>query len=132
MFFKSIKEINRLMTYPKFWFSKFKKFVSSGQSLGGKFASSGQSLGSYNSRRYRWILRNYDVLKRKILEFCWDNKIKKNEMELKMYSVLNTLSEYTYFYMSKNITSYIFLLVFKIVESLQCILNSRKLISILF
>ena len=77
MFFKSIKEINRLMTYPKFWFSKFKKFVSSGQSLGGKFASSGQSLGSYNSRRYRWILRNYDVLKRKILEFCWDNKIKK-------------------------------------------------------
>ena len=38
-----------------------------------------------------------------------------------MYSVLNTLSEYTYFCISKNITSYTFLLVFKIVESLQCI-----------
>ena len=40
-----------------------------------------------------------------------------------MYSVWNTLSEYTYFYISKNITSYTFLLVFKIVESLQCILT---------
>ena len=40
-----------------------------------------------------------------------------------MYSVLNTLSEYTYVYISKNITSYTFLLVFKIVESLQCILK---------
>ena len=38
-----------------------------------------------------------------------------------MYSVLNTLSEYTYLYISKHITSYTFLLVFKIVESLQCI-----------
>ena len=30
-----------------------------------------------------------------------------------MYGVLNTLSEYTHFYISKNITSYTFLLVFK-------------------
>ena len=30
---------------------------------------------------------------------------------------------YTYFYTSKNITLYTFLLVFKIVESFQCILN---------
>ena len=35
-----------------------------------------------------------------------------------MYSVLNNLSEYVYFYLSKNL-----LLVFKIVERLQCILN---------
>ena len=35
-----------------------------------------------------------------------------------MYGVLNTLSEYKYFYMSKNITSYTFYLAFKIVESL--------------
>ena len=41
-----------------------------------------------------------------------------------MYSVLNTLSEYTYSYISKNITLYTFLLVFKIVESVQCILKS--------
>ena len=42
-----------------------------------------------------------------------------------MYSGLNTPSEYTYiyFYISKNITSYTFLLDFKITESLQCILK---------
>ena len=40
-----------------------------------------------------------------------------------MYSVLNTLSEYTYFYISKSITSYTFLYVFKIVQSLQYILK---------
>ena len=38
---------------------------------------------------------------------------------------MNTPSEYKYFYISKNVTSYTFLLVFKIVESLQCI-NSLK------
>ena len=43
---------------------------------------------------------------------------------MSMYSVLNTLSEYTYIYISKNISSYIFWLIFKIVESLQCILNA--------
>ena len=43
-----------------------------------------------------------------------------------MYSVLNTLLEYTYCYMSKNITSYTFWLVFKIVESLQCILKPNN------
>ena len=41
-----------------------------------------------------------------------------------MYSALNTLPEYTYFCISKSITSDTFLLVFKIVESLQCILNT--------
>ena len=43
-----------------------------------------------------------------------------------MYNVMNTLSEYTYFYISKNITSCTFLLVFKIVENLQCIVNIRS------
>ena len=32
---------------------------------------------------------------------------------ISMYSVINTLSEYTYFYVSKNITSYIFCLFLK-------------------
>ena len=41
-----------------------------------------------------------------------------------MYSVLNILSEYTCFYVSEDITSYTFWLAFKIVESLQCILNA--------
>ena len=40
-----------------------------------------------------------------------------------MYSVLNTISEYTYFYISKNIASYPFLLAFKIDDSLQCFRN---------
>ena len=42
---------------------------------------------------------------------------------ISVYSVLNTLLEYTYFYISKNITSYTFLLVFKIFESLRSILK---------
>ena len=36
---------------------------------------------------------------------------------------MNTLSKYTYCYMSKIITPYTFLLVFKITESLPCILK---------
>ena len=49
---------------------------------------------------------------------------------ISMYSALNALLEYTYFYLSKNITSCTFvhaLLVFKIVESLQCILKKQRL-----
>ena len=42
-----------------------------------------------------------------------------------MYSVLNNLSEYTYSYIDKNITSYSFLLAFKIVKSLQCIIKDN-------
>ena len=45
---------------------------------------------------------------------------------ISVYSVLNTLSEYTYFYILKSITSYTFLLVYKIVESLQCILKWKS------
>ena len=44
-----------------------------------------------------------------------------------MYSVLNTISEYTYFNISKNITSQTFLLDFKIVKNHQCILNNEEL-----
>ena len=54
--------------------------------------------------------------------FVW-RKFFKHLCFISMYSILNTLSEYTYFSISKNITSYSFLLVFKIVESLQCILK---------
>ena len=45
-----------------------------------------------------------------------------------MYSALNTLSKYTYFYVSKNITSYTFLLVFKIFKSLQYILKIQQIL----
>ena len=40
-----------------------------------------------------------------------------------MYSVLNAVLEYTNFYKLESITLYTFLLVFKIVENLQCILE---------
>ena len=42
-----------------------------------------------------------------------------------MYSVLNTLSKYTYFYISNKLLHTLLLLVFKIVESLQCNLKGN-------
>ena len=45
---------------------------------------------------------------------------------ISMYSVLNTLSEYTYFCISKSITSCTFLLAFKIVGILQCTLKRSQ------
>ena len=44
-----------------------------------------------------------------------------------MYNVLNKLSGYRYFCIRKNFTLYTFLIVSKIVESLQCILKENKL-----
>ena len=43
-----------------------------------------------------------------------------------MNSVLNTLSEYTYFYISKNITLYTFSLLFRIIESLNKKKSNKK------
>ena len=48
-----------------------------------------------------------------------------------MYNILNVQSEYTYFYITKNVTTYSFLVVSKIVESLQCVLNKKIFIKIL-
>ena len=53
-----------------------------------------------------------------------------------MYSVLNRLSEYSYFYISKqnkkkkNLLQTLFLPVFKFVESLQCILKNKAQLEI--
>ena len=41
-----------------------------------------------------------------------------------MYGVMNTLSAYTYFYISKNITLYNPLLVFNVVKAFSVLLNS--------
>ena len=41
-----------------------------------------------------------------------------------MYSILNKLTEYIYFYISKILLHTLLLLIFKIVESLQCILKA--------
>ena len=54
--------------------------------------------------------------------FCPKRNFLRFVFYLNISSILNTLSEYTYFYISKNNTS--LLLVFKIVESLHCIFNA--------
>ena len=50
--------------------------------------------------------------------FCLGRKLFKHLRFISMFSILNTLSKYTHFYISKNITSYAFLLVSKIIENL--------------
>ena len=45
---------------------------------------------------------------------------------MSIYSVLNTLSEYTYLFISKNIASYTFLLVFKSSKTFSVSLNPEK------
>ena len=42
-----------------------------------------------------------------------------------MYSVLNKLSEYIYFYISKTLPHTYLLLVFEITESLKCIFDTK-------
>ena len=60
--------------------------------------------------------------------FC-SNEIFQHLCFVSMYRVLNTPSEYTYFYISKKIFVhfYTFVFVLKIVESFQCILNRAVL-----
>ena len=66
-----------------------------------------------------WILQKK---KKKEGIFCTVNFVqRKNVCFTLMFSVLNTVSECTYFYI--YITSYTILLVFKIVQNLQCILK---------
>ena len=43
-----------------------------------------------------------------------------------MYSVSNTLSEYIYFQYQKTLLHTLLLPIFKIVESLQCILKQKR------
>ena len=63
----------------------------------------------------------------------WSSQKKKEGIFCTVYFVrrnfFNTsVSEYTYFYKSKNITSYTFLFVFKMVKRLQCILKGSGLV----
>ena len=48
---------------------------------------------------------------------------------MSVYNVLNKLSQHVYLYISTSITSYVFLLVFKIMESIQCILKVGRFLS---
>ena len=74
------------------------------------------------------------------LQFIWESWMKNSDLKLAkeksvhfssvhfaVRKVLNKPSKYVYFYISKNTTSYVFLLVFKVVKSLQCILKSSFL-----
>ena len=64
---------------------------------------------------------------RKLIVKLWWVRARKRKKRAFLYRLFWILSEYTYFYISKNITSYTFLLVFKSVKSLQCILNEYLL-----
>ena len=43
-----------------------------------------------------------------------------------MYSVVNKLSEYVYFSYQKTLLHTLLLLLFKVVENLQCILKEKR------
>ena len=65
----------------------------------------------------------------------WSSQKKKEGIFCTVYFVrrnfFNTsVSEYTYFYKSKNITSYTFLFAFEMVKRLQCILKGSGLDSV--
>ena len=75
---------------------------------------------SWSSRKKNeCIFCNVYFAQRKFVNICVLSQVQE-------YSVLNKLSEYIYFYISENITSYTLLLVFKIFKSLQCILKESK------
>ena len=88
----------------------------------------------------RWTICSYKDCESQVkLWWVWARERKKNVFFCNVYnvrrvifwqlcfilinSVLNKLSEYIYFYISKTITLYTFVTYFKIVENLQCILK---------
>ena len=81
----------------------------------------------HSFRERNLVLCRWSSRKKKRGHFCTVYFVRKNFFKhlcfISIYSVLNTLSKYTYFYISENNTSYTSLLVFKIIESLQCILS---------
>ena len=82
---------------------------------------------SYKNRKSKVTLCWVGARKRKkrtlFVPFILSEGILEHLRFISMYSVLNALSEYIHFYISKSIISYTFLHVFKIVESLLCILE---------
>ena len=62
-----------------------------------------------------------------LLFILYEKNFFKHLCFISMYGVLSTLSEYMYFYISKNISSYNFLLVFEIIESFQCVLKKLNI-----
>ena len=132
-------DVLKTLIFWKLWYQLMKI------SLNFKTSSCNLKIESLMLFYYFNFSRNYEVLKSKSPSILF-SLYKKKKKEgifctvyfvqkkffwhlyfISMYSVLNTLSEYTYFYISKNITLYLFLLVFKIVESLQCILKRSDL-----
>ena len=68
-------------------------------------------IGAREKKRAFFVL--FILSKRKFFKIC---------VFISMYSVLNILPEYTYFYISKNITSYTFVACFQNRQNFQCIL----------
>ena len=81
----------------------------------------------YKNRKLKIKLLWVGACKRKKSEFLYRLFCPKETFLtacfISMYSVLTTLSEYTYFYILKKNYFIYFLLASKIVESLQCIFN---------
>ena len=74
-------------------------------------------------------MRNRKIKKRAFfVPFILSEGTFLNIYSISMYSVLNTLSENTCFYISTILRHRLFLLVFKIVESLQCNLKRPSII----
>ena len=82
---------------------------------------------SYKNHKLKVKLMSWSSQKKKEGIFCTAYFLRSNFLKyfcfISMYCVLNTLSKYTYFFISKSITSYTFLFAFKIFKSLQCILK---------
>ena len=78
--------------------------------------------------KLRWVGTQESKKRAFFVQFILSKGIFFNICFISMYSVLNTISQYTYFYISKNKTSYTFLLAFKIVESLQFIVKLHTII----
>ena len=82
---------------------------------------------SYKNHKLKVKLMSWSSQKKKEGIFWTAYFLRSNFLKyfcfISMYCVLNTISEYTYFFISKSITSYTFLFAFKIFKSLQCILK---------
>ena len=87
-------------------------------------------LSSYKNRKLKVKQISWSSRKKKEGIFCTAYFVRRKFFLhlcfMSMYSVLNTLSKYTYSYISKTLIHALFCLFLKTVESLQCILNEIK------
>ena len=77
----------------------------------------------FSTQKLEWVVSKNVFLKKIVTAGAYStHPHPPKKPSVKVFPWLNTISEYTYLYISKNI-SYTFLLLFKTVESLQFILK---------